>query len=556
VIGEGPDMNDDLAVEMAALAERLAASDPSGALDFSLESLDALQATIAGRPVSDDTTRMWGAYLGETIRRARPAEVGWVDHATAAAQSPAIAGLEAGPDLSAILQVATAFWFPLAKIEKLQRNGPQDSLRPFAAIALAPVTPEAPHAPAIEGARAREDAAVMAAASAFLSAPSGDTLDSFSRHLSTTVHRSAHGDALRRIGLQVEHLTPFLGEAARDGGGSRIDAGRVAGDLVVRLVVTGVAPRAETIAGLRARLGDDAKVVRGNAARALAYLDLCDGHGDVAVELAAHRDGAVAAGAWQAIRRSAGDLRMGHASPRMPPLVPTFLAALSPEGPHLAVAIDSLSDWAFHWERCAELVPLVPALIALLDTPAATDPLEELVARYLWAVVHGRAPAHPAIETLHERDRWRGSEPLARLRAAAPPAAEPASAAIERLLGVLREAGGVDATPVVDDDVLDDATVCSPTYGELLRRHGAVRMVRAGDGFRIHIHAAVAEVERLGEELLLVAEVDGAPVYFLRDDLDDDDEMQVVTVEDDELVALGTFDGWLAATLASMVPAG
>jgi hypothetical protein len=58
----------DRAHQMSDLAEKLAREH---ALDFSLASLQKLEAIIAARSVDVETTRIWGAYLGETIRRQR-----------------------------------------------------------------------------------------------------------------------------------------------------------------------------------------------------------------------------------------------------------------------------------------------------------------------------------------------------------------------------------------------------------------------------------------------------------------------------------------------------
>ena len=108
-----------LAAEMVALANELA---EANALDFSIASLVKLEALVAAarKRIAPETTRRWGAYLGETIRRQAKVPVAWVDHATAAAANSTIAKLAPGYDIDAILRIGETFWFPLSKVEKFQ----------------------------------------------------------------------------------------------------------------------------------------------------------------------------------------------------------------------------------------------------------------------------------------------------------------------------------------------------------------------------------------------------------------------------------------------------
>jgi hypothetical protein len=124
----------DIKHQMKELAEKLARAH---ALDFSLASLEKLEAIIAARSVDVETTRIWGAYLGETIRRQRPDITRWIDYDTALGTSSLMRDLPPGPDLEALLQIADRVWFPLSKVEKFQTNGSQDSIAAFAMVALA-----------------------------------------------------------------------------------------------------------------------------------------------------------------------------------------------------------------------------------------------------------------------------------------------------------------------------------------------------------------------------------------------------------------------------------
>lgn len=402
-----------LADEMASLAEA-AATEREG-LDFSLESLKVLEAHIARLPCAEGSTRKWGAYLGETMRRRQPDAVTWVDYQTAVSALPSIGKLGYGPDLSAILMVGKQAWFPLSKIEKFQKNGSADALAPFAQVALAAVVVD-PDAEAKEAKRrADAQAAVDVAVAAFRAAPSNETLLQLDRVLHSSVYNHLHGETVRRIRLRVDELTPFLDQPASGRGYKRVDPGSAAADLIAIVLYANAASCDE----LRARLGDKSKTVRENVAFAIAYSELHEGRVEMALELAAHRDRATAAGAWAAIRSLAGDVRMRY--PRtleLTALVPAFSNALTAKSPHVETALDALASWSFSPERAGVGAPFASALLALLDAPKkpVAKAAAGCVARYVWAMVYGQIPYHAQhVELLRGRSDGVAKSPLARL---------------------------------------------------------------------------------------------------------------------------------------------
>jgi hypothetical protein len=202
-----------IGAEMAALAERFAAIAGDAAFDFSLASLEALDALVgkAGKArVCEETTRAWGAYLGETIRRRKPDAVVWVDRATAAAANAMVAELQPGHDIEAILRVGPdGYWFPLSKVEKRQINGPTDNLAAFAGVLLASLAPPSRDEPVNPDnvARARE------ALSAFREARTDAALSQFVRTFFTSIAQRHHRAVLAELGVTVDELWPFLAHA-------------------------------------------------------------------------------------------------------------------------------------------------------------------------------------------------------------------------------------------------------------------------------------------------------------------------------------------------------
>jgi hypothetical protein len=406
-----------LADEMAALAE-VAATECEG-LDFSLASLKVLEAHIAGRPCAEASTRTWGAYLGETMRRCQPDAVSWADYQTAVSALPMIGKLGYGPDLSAILMVRKQAWFPLSKIEKFQKNGATDALAPFAQVALAAVVVDPNEAAREAKRRADAQVAVDVAAAAFRAEPSTETLLQLGKVLHSSVYNHLHGETVRRIELRVDELTPWLDRAPSGRGYKRIYPGLRAADLIAMVLCANADSREASVATLRARLGDKSKTVREHVAFALAYSELHDGRAEVALELAAHRDRATATGAWAAIRSLAGDIRMGYERTlEITALAPAFTEALTATSPHVEDAIDALASWSFSPERGGVLVPFASALIALLDAPkkSVAASAAKMVERYVWATVHGRAPYDAQnVERLRGRSDGVARSPLARL---------------------------------------------------------------------------------------------------------------------------------------------
>lgn len=501
-------MSDALAREMATLADRLAAEDPG--LDFTLASLDVLDALVASHPTGErPSAKACGAYLGETMRRAYPDAIRWVEH-------------EGAPALA----IGAMRWFPLAKVEKRRLHGATDSLRPFAAVALAPLSPVDDGAERAE--RAKRDAEVGEMAAALIAAPSPETLERFDTTFTTFTHWSRHGEVLGRLGIRVELLAPFLPVPPRGRGWRRIDAGAIAAAQLAQLVLTGVAPRAETLALLHDHLSGRERIARGNAAHALAYVDLREGSSALAAALAVGRDRAIVAGTWRALATFGSDVEFGHAGALpIEPLIPAVLAALQVRSPDVNTALDTLRAWSAPWEHRGVLAPFAAALISLLDgRPAIAKYARHLLTSYLWGIVHGHTPPDPRVNALDGRLGMEGSMALARLRP----------------LPI------VDRTPVDDEFLLEDATDCSAQLGAFLREHGVATLRRA-DGALVRLRAALEVVERLGEKLIAFADVSGTPVYFLRDDHNDAAELRVVTVEDGALRDRGTFDTWLRATL-------
>lgn len=544
----------DLAQEMHDLAEAAARDH---ALDFTLASLDKLEAII--RPCSIDvaTTRSWGAYLGETLRRQRPDVARWIDYDTAVKAASIMRELAPGPDLAAVLQIADRLWFPLSKVEKFQTNGDEDSLAGFAAAALAfaPVIASPEEAERDRAYRASEDAALDAAAKTLLPDLSGDNVCRLASAFRGRTPRRLYGEALRRIGLTVDHLMPLLGEASH-GRKWTFHPGRDAADLIATLLHTGVAPREATTERLRAELGSRSKTRRMYAAFALAYSELQAGRTEATVELLHAGDRAAVDGAWEAFALFSGLVRLGHVSedpaPMLQRLAPDLCAALVDSSPHVSRLLDALQSWSFAWERRADLSLFIPVLLALLaGKPAIAAQASGLLEGYVWALVHGRAPRDERVEVLRGR---RGFERVfARLdgaRAMAP------KRTVDEWMELLQSReGALATTPADDEESLEvGPDSCSPRYGQFLRTYGAVRIVGERED-RLVIQADVEEQE-IGEyELLRFATDEGRPVYFLCDDLLDDDEAPVVTLSNGALEHHGEFEDWLRAAFERLVGA-
>lgn len=120
-------------------------------LDFSLKSLPAFERILAAaeKPVSDVMRRFYGAYLGETIRRAAPSYE-WQDFATAARKRDAVAKLGRDVDTGFLLVGNKSVWFPIVKVDKFLANGPADSTIAFAGVVIgsaAPIEEDAPKKP-------------------------------------------------------------------------------------------------------------------------------------------------------------------------------------------------------------------------------------------------------------------------------------------------------------------------------------------------------------------------------------------------------------------------
>ena len=406
---------------MAALAEQIAATNHE--LDFSVASLRVLERIVdaAEARCSIETTRLWGAYLGETIRRRDVASVTWVDRATAAAANTMVAELEPGYDIEAILRVGpTGYWFPLAKVEKFQRNGTVDSLAAFASVVIATLAPPAERKPVSDENMQR----VTSALAALRTNRSVASLAQLYGAFFGTIPWNDYAEVLRAIGLGVDDLAMFLVEAPSGRGYKRLDPGHMAGALIAHLVESNLAPRDAILARARTEIGGASKVGRENGAYVLAYCELRAGRHDAFLELAAvdQKRREVAAGAWRALGSVTSNWRSKRYAQNiaMEPLVPIVTHALKPKSPLLALALDALNDWQFDWERRRDLRAILGSLVALVDhdKPSVAGAATRYVTSYLWAIVHGHAPPDPAVDALRKRGDKLGAEPLARMSAA------------------------------------------------------------------------------------------------------------------------------------------
>ena len=405
-----------LAAKMLALANELA---EANALDFSLASLVKLEALVlaAKKRITPETTRTWGAYLGESIRRQATVPVEWVDHATAAAHNPTIAKLAPGYDIDAILRIGKTFWFPLSKVEKFQKNGKQDSLVAFAGVVLDMAAPKAKTPQPFDPADLEHASKALAE---LRKKPSAETLSAFSRAFTGNILREHYGKALQALALGVDELWRFMSVPASGRGYSRRDPGNTAASLIATLVETELAPRDAVLARARSEIAGKNKVSRENATYLVTHCELRAGSHGAFLEYAAHKSKELASGAWRALRTVTGAWRMKEYPQNiaMAPLVPVMLRALDGKSSQLGLALEALNDWQFDWGRRRDMALIVKPLIALLDhqKPSVAKDAERYLTNYLWAIVHGHAPADPAVFVLAKRKDKMGAEPLARLR--------------------------------------------------------------------------------------------------------------------------------------------
>lgn len=391
-----------IAEEMKQLAASLAETAPE--LDYSLDSLTALETLAKKKPRTAAMTRACGAYLGETLRRQAP-ELVWVSFATASKANAMIAKLTRGPDLDALLQVGAMFWFPLSKVEKFQANGASDSLKPFASTLLATLprtrfTPEQDEAERQRLLAAK--AHVEAAMEAFRKAPTPESMAHFERMLFGHVAHRNMPETFSRLGLEARMFTPFLGVPAAGRGYKRVDYGGAAASLLMQLIAQGPAPRDATLEALRALLTSSLKDARRNAAQVLTYCDLTLGSTDAFLTLAASRDRNVQHGALTGLRSVTSDWRMDYATPKfaLAQIAPTLRTMLAPKSPHLAVALGVVRTWGWHRAQRHEFASIADALLPLLDHPKRDTArhAREATSTYLLAILHGDAPRDAAFE--------------------------------------------------------------------------------------------------------------------------------------------------------------
>jgi len=417
-----------LASAMETAALRLVGDHPEIELDFTRESLEALEAMVvrAGKRVAEPTTRAWAAYLGETIRRQRPDAVTWVKRADAAGANAGVRGIDPGNDVELVLKVgADGYWFPFVKVEKFQRNGATDSLVMFAGVVLASLPRVDTEAERDRGRFQRADhgAQVIVAGQRFATKGEAADLRELDRLIFPLLgdpHEARNADVVRALGLRSELLAPLLEAAPKGRGYARIDDGHLAARWLATIAIVGVEPRADVEARLRPGLASKHKSARENAAFALAYIDGRGGSTREIVAQASSGDGARFAGALRAVYSLANDWRMNEyaANLAFAPLVDMFEAALDPKSACLGTALDALWTWVWHSKSAGDIAPVVPALIALDNHPkpqtrrSATD----IVGKYLWAIANGHAVRDANNERLAKRAGV-GKEQLAQLAA-------------------------------------------------------------------------------------------------------------------------------------------
>jgi hypothetical protein len=121
---------DEMMLEHAAEATRLAHTEYGMELDYSPESIAQLETVLAARsPVPDadleQETKLWGSYLGEVFRRRYGAE--WV-----MALYPDPARREKGGELSMpALGISGSQLYPLLKIQRRLTMGPSEDVVGF-----------------------------------------------------------------------------------------------------------------------------------------------------------------------------------------------------------------------------------------------------------------------------------------------------------------------------------------------------------------------------------------------------------------------------------------
>ena len=114
--------------------------------DYSLESLDHLERYLMAVREDKDVELDWnrtvlrcGAYVGEVIRSAKPNDNWhWVDYATVRRLNPRDPTFEQQSiaNTAVLTNWRSSYWFPLGKVYKFLENGPEDSVKAFAAVAI------------------------------------------------------------------------------------------------------------------------------------------------------------------------------------------------------------------------------------------------------------------------------------------------------------------------------------------------------------------------------------------------------------------------------------
>lgn len=412
----------DPATQMQQLANTLAQS--SDGLDFSLASLATLETLAKRKPRTAAHTLACGAYLGETLCRQAP-ELEWVSLETASKANAVIAKMTPGPDLVALLQAGSAYWFPLSKVEKFQANGTQDSLTPFANVLLAslPSRQFTPEQDAAEQRRLHEAAArVRGAKEAFDAAPTKETMVALEGALFGNVARRDMPETFARLGFEASAWMPFLGTPAEGRGLKRIEYGAAAAAMLKQLIALGGVPRDPALEALREVLKGPSKDVRYYAASVLAYCDLTEGNTEVLLTLTGSRDRNIAGGALSGLRSVTADWHMRYATPKiaMAPLAPMLRTMLAPKSPHLEAALGIARTWTPERTNRHELALIADALLPLLDhkKPMVAKQATGIVHTYLLAILHGHAPRDAALEAkLSKRKDGVGGPTLEKIRA-------------------------------------------------------------------------------------------------------------------------------------------